>query len=235
MNKLILGNYPYKHINFDDVINSFQNNCRFNFHCLNKNNGNITDELAVCSHVYTNIVSVFDLKTDNKKKPFSELYLKYKHAYKKELLEEIYNNFKPSSYSKIYFLNSNRNQINKYLKNIKCPYMYEDSLPRTGFIKVINEVIKGNFVYLSHFTINENVEIKTYITRDDYSMSECHKNSHIYEIKILKWLHTNNFIDLTLCMIEDNKNLTFNCHNLKPSKFILDKFTNKKYLITNLK
>lgn len=234
MNKLILGNYPYKFINFDNVLNSFQNNCRFNFHCLNKNNGNICDELVTCGHVINHMKRTFNFKTDEKKQTFQELYSHYKHVYKKELLEEIYNNFKPSLYSKIYFLeNSNKNQINNFLKSINCPYTYEDSLPRTGFVKVIDEVVKGNFVYLSHFTIDENVKIKTYITRDNYSMSKCHENSHIYEIKILKWLHMNNFIDLTLCMIEDSKNLVFNCHNLKPNKFILDKFNNKKFLLVN--
>ena len=127
--------------------------------------------------------------------------------------------------------NINKHILNTFLKSIGCPYMYKDSLPRTGFSKVMNEVIEKNFVYLSHFTINlKTSTIQSYIAPDT-PISICHKNSHNYELPILRWLHSNNFIDLTLCMIEDKIDLTFNCDNLKPSKFILDKFKDKKYTL----
>ena len=52
----------------------------------------------------------------------------------------------------------------------------------------------------------------------------CHVNAAKYEIQIIRWLHKNNYIDATLCMLEDTEKVTFNYDDLKPSKFILDKF-----------
>jgi hypothetical protein len=52
--------------------------------------------------------------------------------------------------------------------------------------------------------------------------SECHNKSD--ELKIITWLHNNNYIDATLCMLTDTENLTISTTGttMKPTNRILD-------------
>ncbi len=117
--KVLIGNYPYKHINFDKVLNSFKENCRFNMLQLNENNGDKCDELCVCNHIYENIKNVFYNKNNTRIQTFDYLYSKYKHAYTKEHVFKFCQTFEPSQYKLIYIQNR-KHEIKNILKNIQC-------------------------------------------------------------------------------------------------------------------
>ena len=222
--KLLIGNKPYKNINFDDVIDSFENNCRFNCHILNQNNGSKCDELGTCGHVYNSIKNTFDFNTNLRLKTFDWIYNKYKHVYKREKMKQFYDCFKPNAYKKIFYLKPDNYKINLFLKSINCPFSHKSEQPRTGFSGIMREVMNKNKVFLSHFTIKYDEARASQMTLKVCDNSGCHVNAAKYEIQIIRWLHKNNYIDATLCMLEDTEKVTFNYDDLKPSKFILDKF-----------
>ena len=41
-------------------------------------------------------------------------------------------------------------------------------------------------------------------------------------MKILIWLHKNNYIDATLCSLVDTTDLTFDCNIIQPTPYILE-------------
>jgi hypothetical protein len=229
--KVLIGNYPYKHINFDSVLNNFDENCRFNCVLLNENNGKKCDELILCCHLYENVKKTFDWKNNSRTAQFDYLYSKYKHCYTKEYLYKFYQNFQPSQY-KIGHIKKEKNEINKFLQAIKCPYSYKARIARTGFSKIIDELQKKNRIYLSHFTIdNKAMRYSNGVLKEQIVIEStgCHLYSKESETQIIMWLHENNYLDATLCMILDQKKLTFKTYGLKPSKFILDKFKHIDY------
>lgn len=230
--KLLIGNYPYKHVNFDNVLNSFEENCRFNCVLLNENNGNKCDELILCCHLYQNLNKTFNIKNNVRIKKFDYLYSKYKHAYKKDYLKKFYMNFKPSQF-KIRHIQKRKDEINNFLKTIKCPYTYRATIARTGFSKIIEELQKKKYIYLSHFTIDKNAIRYSNGIKEEQCLIEstgCHLHSKESETQIIMWLHQNNYLDVTLCMILDQEELTFKTYGLKPSKKILDQFENYKII-----
>ena len=109
--KVLIGNYPYKHINFDSVLNNFDENCRFNCVLLNENNGKKCDELILCCHLYENVKKTFDWKNNSRTAQLDYLYSKYKHCYTKEYLYKFYQNFQPSQY-KIGHIKKEKNEQN---------------------------------------------------------------------------------------------------------------------------
>ena len=48
----------------------------------------------------------------------------------------------------------------------------------------------------------------------------CH--DYKQEMKILIWLHKNNYIDATLCSLVDVPTLTFDCNIIQPTPYILE-------------
>ena len=52
MNVLLIGNKIYKHFQFNEILDHFKNNYRFNFALSNKNNGTICDRIVLNNHVY---------------------------------------------------------------------------------------------------------------------------------------------------------------------------------------
>ena len=46
---------------------------------------------------------------------------------------------------------------------------------------------------------------------------------NIQKEKILKWLHENNYIDATLCLLKDEENIIIEDNILKPTKSIMEK------------
>lgn len=226
--KLIIGNKPYRHINFDKVIDSFENNIRFSMPVF-KNNGTRCDELICCNHVYSNLQKTFDFCTNKKKQSVTLLTDFYKHSYKTDMLRTFYDNFQPTQYSNISYLHVATNKINDYLKQKGCPYLHKSAQARLGFMSIIDELIKGTpDIFITHFTVRDNELRESYMIQDKDNLIEstgCHLYSKDCEPKIIRWLHTQKLIDASLCLIRDTPNLeldtTFTC-----SPYVNDLITN---------
>jgi hypothetical protein len=228
MNLLLIGNKPYLNIDISDIIDDFDKNIRFNMHIINNNNGKKCDELSCCAHVFLNLKSCFCFKTNKHKKNNEYLINIYKHAYVIENINFFYNNFKPNLYSKIYTMHEEYSHlsVNKFLKSINCPFTCR-SLPRTGFTTLIYKLYKNNNkIFVTHFSIKNEIRrsFMCSITYEKLNIGTgCHKYSHEDEANILMWLHKENYIDITLCMLEDTNIPTLNCKGLIPSEYILNK------------
>ena len=82
---LILGNKPYYNVKLNNIIDSFDVVYRFNLARPGENNGTKFGKLAMCSHVYQNLVQ----------KPLSkeQIVEKYKHDYSAAFVSDWYDFF----------------------------------------------------------------------------------------------------------------------------------------------
>jgi hypothetical protein len=196
---LVIGNKPYLNINLSNVIDSFEENYRCNLSVQNNNNGTKVDKLALCNHLYDSIGgNVISL---------SSFISKYTHAYKMEEMIEFYNNFikNKSFFNEIYYAQPNADKYNLHLKKIKCPYIFTKQ-PRTGYAVIMELLIDGSFPFVTHFSFYDEKR-KSYCTKDSSIESKFHEKKD--EINIFSWLHRNGFIDASLCLLDDKKDITF--------------------------
>jgi len=214
---LVIGNKPYFHINLDEIIDSFENNVHCNMGIPCKNNGTKKDKIAFCCHLYKNVIE--------KKVSGNELESSYKKEYKNEYVRFFHQNFKTSDYNEVIPQVAKGHYIkkyNKYLNSIGCPYTFSKQ-PRTGHSVMMKYLLEGYEVYVIGFSITNETR-KTYYVQDfvfekDNKEKSCHSKKD--EIKILRWLHSNKFIDATLCLLEDLPSATINLNDLSASKKIL--------------
>ena len=128
----------------------------------------------------------------------------------------------------------------QYTNKIECPFKFKKQ-PLVGTGYVLHKVVNGHKPLLSHFTIiDDDLYMKLSTTRSHEAIQKQANIHHDTSIdkKVLKWLHNNDYIDVTLCMLENNKNPTIDCQKeLYPSKYVvmllLNKF--KKLTIKNVK
>jgi recombinational DNA repair protein RecR len=102
-------------------------------------------------------------------------------------------------------------------------------MPSSGYTVIFENLIAGNKVFVLGFTLKENEVRKTIgeieeVANAKNSGERCNSHSFTEERDILAWLHNNNKIDATLCMVEDKKDLSFenNKYNTKPSDFVIN-------------
>ena len=213
---IIIGNKPYKNINISEIIDQFNFNIRFNFGLPGDNNGTKTYMQIVNLHVDIN------LKKNNLDIPsYKHIDKNYKNEIKKQL--------KPDNYPfGIILMEHYRKKFyNIFLKNNKCPYTIS-TLPRMGIHGVMTSVIDNKRPFVTHFSFNKE-DNKTH----SYNNIDNHKQSSIYhspneEFNILKWLHDNDKIDATLCLLLDTQIPTLECSFIKPKfesiMLLLEKF-----------
>ena len=198
---IIIGSKPYTKFQFNTIIDSFNKNCRCNMALPNNNNGTLYDEQILNCHVSKNIIET-PLPLDR----FIEFYSKHCTA---DISKHFYNTFDKNNYNKIMKQDLlNPGPMNQLLENMGCPYKFK-KMPRVGF-NVIYNMLKDNVnykVYLANWTINPEEKLLNYHHINE-SISECHDKQS--ELKVLRWLHTNKFIDATLCALEDEPIPTIN-------------------------
>jgi hypothetical protein len=228
-NIIILGNKSYNNIELNDVIDHFNNNIRCNMAIPNNNNGTKTDIYILNIHLYANLLEKKYLKT---KEEFIELY---KEVCIKEKIEDFYN-FIKNNINIINFNKQSNKNYDNFLRNLGCTYSVNNNnkVASCGY-NVIFDVIASNikpFVFgyglstgdrLSYYTLN-NYKMNNPITR-----SPCHDEQN--EINILMWLHNNNYIDATMCLLQDKELPTFDCNKFKPKPDILLLFLRKYGII----
>lgn len=212
-NILLIGSKPYKNFQISRIIDTFENNFRFNFSLPDNNNGSICDNLGLCNHLYDNLI----LKNIS----YNEFNKIYSKEYRQDYIDYFFKNFQKykSRYNKIIYINHEPDKCNKILKELGCPYIFT-KLPRTGYSALFKNIVLGKKIFITNWSIFNESRVSHYVQENCYE-SICHEKTD--EIKILNWLHVNNFVDASLCLLLDKKSPTFYCKDIKPSKFIIKK------------
>ena len=221
-----------KYIKFNDIKYD-EEYCLMNLNIFNKEILNLRKiKLYVNTHIYKLLLTFINNNEDIEKtlieyesylylqnlsieytevmKQFLKLFIKYKceielYSFKgqelhhNEKLTNCINNIEP-----------NKDYYNIFLKKIKCPYQYSNEI-LMGTHVVLNYVIDNekkinkNSIKLINFTVNDKY-LGAY-----YQPKFVNNINHEYniDIKIINWLHINNYIDASLCFIK-NYNLINN-------------------------
>lgn len=219
---LILGNKHYHNLKLNTVIDSFDVIYRFNFACLGKNNGTKFGKLAMCSHVYQNLVG-----SPVSKEQIIDIY---KSDYSITFVSDWYDFFQENkeNFDEIFHQNENNwKQWNRILEEYGSPHRFS-KMATTGYSTIFRNLEKGNDkIYVSGFTLCDNEIRKTTGEEDEFALAKnqghgCHSFSD--ERDILAWLHNNKKVDASLCMLEDTEELSLktNTYNTEPSQYILD-------------
>ena len=219
---LVLGNKPYYNLNLSSVIDSFDVVYRFNLARPGQNNGTKFGRLAMCSHVYQNFVN----------NPISKEHIIniYQSDYTAEFVNDWYDFFQENKekFDDIFHQNEYKwQQWNSMLEDYGSPHRFS-KMATTGYSTIFSNLQEGNEnIYVSGFTLCDKEIRQTIGEEDDFALAKnqgrgCHSFSD--ERDILAWLHNNNKIDASLCMLEDTEKPTLknNSYNTEPSEFILD-------------
>ena len=204
---IIIGNKPYKKFKFNKIIDTFKECYRCNLSLPNQNNGTKKGKLALCSHMYERLVD---------QKVSLDSFIKfYQEEYSREEMVNFFNKFSLQAFEKVFFAASNQSNYNKWLSSHNCPYIFSE-MPRTGYTVLFNLILSSKRdLYVSHFSINEEAQ-KSYATIGE--PSACHNTTD--EVNILRWLHSNSYVDASLCLLEDKASPTTATDNLKVSPSI---------------
>jgi hypothetical protein len=224
---LILGNKSYDNFKLDKIIDSFDIIYRFNLAWPGKNNGTKFGRLAMCKHVYQNLVG----------SPVSNerLIELYKSDYSITYVSDWYDFFQENkeNFDEMFHQDEGRwGTWNDMLGTYGSPHRFS-KMATTGY-SIIFENLKdaNNKIYVSGFTLCDDEIRQTIGEEDEYALSKnqghsCHSFSD--EKSILAWLHNNKKIDATLCMLNDTEEISINTNDgrVEPSKFILDLLTER--------
>jgi len=212
---IIIGNKPHGSPHLDNIIDSFKENYRCGLGLPGRNNGTKYDKLGMCCHVYANLVT--------SRLERSKFLNTYKSNFDEEFLGNYYDIFPElqSKYKKIYHAVYRTVIYNKQLAEWGCPYRFSKT-PRTGSTVIFENLLKQNKVFIAFFSL---IYDDVWISCNgklvaNHGQGQCHCKSD--ETKILMWLHENQYIDATLCMLEDNEIPTLNCRDIEPSEYILN-------------
>jgi len=227
-NILIVGNKLIKNLKICNAIDSFDKIFRCNLATVGSGNGFSFGSLAMCDHVYNNFVT-----HPKDKSEIMDLYeSEYEYNYLSEWFDFFQNN--KDNFEEIFYQNGRQQDIfNKILKEYDCPYIF-DMMPTTGYSLVMSCLrdFKEDYnIFVSNFTIDKEETRETLgstepKTHQDNSGSSCH--SFTREGEILRWLHNNNIIDASLCLLNDNDKpeLDKDKDGLKVSDFISNLINN---------
>jgi len=213
-NVLVIGNKQYCRLSLDGIIDSFEHNIRCNMGLPGNNSGTKYDQLGMCNHLYLNLISS---PVNNE----AEFYKKYTHAFMEDEAKKAYGNFirNKHKFGRIFHAEFRTNLYNKFLSSIGCPAKFT-KIPRTGYVIMIENLMAGNNVFVTNFSIKSDEERNSFYTKPKTD-SVCHSSSD--EVNILRWLHQNNKIDSTMCLLQDEAIATIECDGLEPTKFMKEK------------
>mgnify|MGYP003155614121 FL=1 len=148
---------------------------------------------------------------------------------KQQFLENWYDFFQLNKhkFDKIFYENNyNSATCNSKLQKYGCPHRFS-KMVSSGYSIIFKNLHELKKIYVSGFTLCSNEFRKTSGEKDEYAAVKNKGDgyhSFLDENKILAWLHNNNKLDASLCMLEDTADIVFkpNSYNTKPSKFIVD-------------
>ena len=213
MNIICLGSKGYKSIDISCIIDNYKT-IRHNFQLPNNNNGTKFGQYVLCNHVW-----VYKDKTlENIIKQYGESsfsLIPNEHLIKWKLA------FDNNQICNISLQSNNWQIFNFFLQSIKCPFIF-NSLPRIGHISFMTVLLQNIKPLLFGYSL-DNINDPHQYTKKIFTKKEiknivkltCH--DYKQEMKILIWLHENNYIDATLCSLIDNKIITFDCKIIRPT------------------
>ena len=219
---LIIGNKPYYNFKLNDIIDSFDVIYRCNLTWPGKNNGTKFGKLAMCQHVYNNFVG-----NPASKEQIIEIY---KGEYDITYLSNWYDFFQENkeNFDEMFHQNEYKwGEWNNMLAEYGSPHRFS-KMATTGYSVIFRNLAEGNNkVYVAAFSLSTDEARRTVGVTDATVEKEnlgggCHSFSD--ELKILNWLHRNEKVDASLCMLDDTEELSMNTNggSIEPSKFILD-------------
>ena len=216
ISELIIGNKTYKKLQISDFLDLFKRNTRCNMVLPGNNNGTIYDELALCSHLYDRLIP--------EKVSWEDFLSVYESEFKMEYIKHFYNNFDKSDFNSVYYASGDYGpSYNSLLLLWNCPYGFR-ARPRTGLTVIFDKISQGVCPVVFGFSINSEIRetfyVQDHVFRQEEGGNTCHNKDD--ELKIIRWLHENNKIDITPCMLQDSETPTINCEGLKPSRDIVD-------------
>tara|TARA_Y100000385_G_C12996089_1_gene594998 strand:+ start:136 stop:876 length:741 start_codon:yes stop_codon:yes gene_type:complete len=232
---LLIGSKPYINIDINAIIDYFPRNGRCNMAVPFGNNGSKKDELFVCTHVAEIIKEYYEPEqTEELRKKAWDIFVNdshywYNREYKQNFLQIFYETFKPNDYKITRFTEPllEHHIVSEYLEKIECPYVLH-SIPRTGISAIVKKLKQNVKPFIFGFTIDEKEVRKSYYVQDHVFKKEENQqrleafHDKTQEIYILRWLHANNFLDATLCMLEDTLDATIETKGLVPKQESLD-------------
>jgi len=230
---LIIGNKPYTKISLDQTIDTFPINYRLNLSLPNNNNGTKYNHLGVCSHLRDNLLPKPSISTVCASSilvkvtppiPPGEWFInEYIHAYKEDYLRAYvkrWNAEASRAFQSKFFVKPDMRRFNAYLEEEGSPYKFEGQ-PRTGISLVLSQIFQGlHKIFATNFSIHHETRTSHYVKEGCFE-SNCHGSAES-EINILRWLHENNKVDASLCLLEDSSSPVLKCNGLVPSEFIID-------------
>jgi len=219
MNVLLIGNKIYNNFMFNEILDTFENNYRFNMCISNNNNGTKCDKIVLNNHVYASARSGCEYTIQYYKKCLPGVYPMHIINFYNELKK--YNLIEPQS--------NQWQKLNLFLNKIGCPLKFK-RLPRVGYIKMIELLMMNIKVFIYGFSVCILPKNDNHLYNDEY-VKKCLEDSghdHDSEIEILIWLHNKGYVDASLCLIEDKKELSFYESSIKPTETILNLLKNDK-------
>lgn len=217
---VIIGSKPYTKIELNDILDVFPENARCNLAIPNNNNGTKACDYILNGHIALN------MNRYEKEKCYSC----YSQQVEKDYFYKAWDFFKSGSCRQIYVQRKGMvvGLFNKYLREIGSP-VYFSKNPRVGYEMIYNLLISGKRnIFVSGFSLDNKINVSFYNDSSVVTDTKIAVHHNILsEIRVLKWLHSTNRIDITLCSLKDNPLPTFNCKEVRPTIQILGLFLQK--------
>lgn len=218
MDRLFIGNKPYNNLNLGRLIDSFDNNVRFNMGVPAGHNGTIKDQIVICNHMYKYFASGKKISLKRVLEIYDSMH------YDPNYIEWFYNTFKVSDYTElIQGVNYQHvSKANDILKLLDCPFKFIRR-PRCGIGYILHQIQKrqNESVFAVGFTMNhDELRQSYYTTKYNTMQEEFNKTGHskTEEIQIIRWLHETKKIDATFCLLEDKNNPVIKRNGLEPTE-----------------
>ncbi len=213
---LFIGSKPYVNAKMTKMLDSItENTVRHNMSLPDRNNGTHCDKLYLCNHLHWNIVK--------RKLCESNMLSVYEKQYKRDSIVDFVANFDKEKYASIELMDgtntSHTTKINNFLKSVSMDSSLRFTKQiRTGMLSLLLTIIKhkkeverGDVeILVFGYSVTNEVRLSSYV-KDDVCVRVHTTNLHhsaAEEVKVLRWLHANKFVDATLCMIEDTEDLS---------------------------
>lgn len=222
-NYVVIGSRPYYNIHLNGILDIFEKNIRCNMSLPNHNNGTKIDEQFLNVHVFE-----YTMNCDNGNK--SQRRKGYLEMFNDEYVKE-YDNFDITRWVKVYRQNnSDIHFMNKWLKEKQIPTIKENVL-RVGMNAIWMLLNKNDVnIYIHGFSLQGDHKKRGLINENMKNTSHCH--DIVTEQRCLINLHNLNYLDATLCSLEDHHIPTFDCGNIKPKKEVLLFFLKQFGIVT---
>jgi hypothetical protein len=203
---LIIGNKPYDKLDFERIVSCFDSNIRCNIQIC-KNGSNLHSHIF-SNHLYDNFVIG--------EKSSSYISHVYENSdYTLGSMDQFINFFNKDNYRKIYCqdLENDKTTFNKLLGKLNCPYRFS-GIPRVGYMAIYYAITQSTCNRVPHvfgFGLHNTNECQ----RPTYSNWAHVWDEHNIndELKILQWLHSNKYIDVSMCLLLDDVIPTFDCND----------------------